>query len=193
MRTRQWNIDPAHSGIDFAVRHMRIATVHGRFAQFSGTVELDDDGALRGIAVTIDAASVTTGVDQRDEHLRSKDFFDVATYPALAFRSTEVRRGKQGTYEVKGDLSLHGRTHAVEFTAEVTPHVKDPWGNERVAGSATGKLDRRQWGLTWNQPLEVGGFLVSDEVRFTLDVQAVAPTEPAEPAGAVEAAAGQRQ
>jgi polyisoprenoid-binding protein YceI len=187
-RTQRWNIDPAHSSIEFAVRHMGIVTVHGRFGQFSGIVELDEDGALRGVDVTIDAASITTGVEQRDAHLRSKDFFDVATYPTLTFYATAVLGGGggDGSYEVQGDLTLLGQTRPVTLAAEVAPPVTDPWGKQRV-GSATGKLDRRRWGLTWNQALEAGGLLVSDEVRFTLDVQAVAPAETAATAASVGA------
>ncbi len=173
--TTTWALDQAHTGIEFSVRHLGIATVRGRFGLQSGTVDLEDDGGLRGIAATIDAVSVDTGVEQRDAHLRSPDFLDAAAYPTMTFRSTAVRRRRDDGYDVEGDLTLHGQTHPVRLAVDVTPHVTDPWGNQRVAASATGKLDRRQWGLTWNQALEFGGVVVSDEVRFTLDVQAVAP------------------
>jgi polyisoprenoid-binding protein YceI len=179
--TTTWALDQAHTGITFSVRHMGIATVRGRFTQFSGSVELDEGGALTGVEATIDAASIDTGVEQRDAHLRSADFFDVDRFPTLTFRSTMVRRRGDDGYDVEGDLTLHGESHPVRLAVEVTPQVTDPWGKERVAATATGTLDRRRWGLTWNQVLESGGLLVSDEVRLTLDVQAVAAEPVAAP------------
>ena len=171
----QWNLDTGHSSIEFGVRHMGISTVRGRFTKFEATPELNEAGILTGVSATIDVASVDTGVDQRDEHLRSPDFFDAAQYPTMEFRSTAVERRDGRSYRLTGDLTMKGVTHPVTLDVEVSEPVKDPWGNKRVAAEATGKLDRTAWGLQWNQMLEFGALLVSEEVRFTIAVQAVAP------------------
>lgn len=171
----QWSIDSSHSSIEFAVRHMGIATVRGRFRKFDGAVELDEDHRLRGVQVSIDAASIDTGVEQRDNHLRSPDFFDVARYPTIQFRSTGIERRSGGGYRLTGDLTMHGQTRPVTFDVEASEPVKDPWGNQRVAAEATGKLNRKDWGLTWNQVLEFGALMVGEDVKFTLEIEAVAP------------------
>jgi polyisoprenoid-binding protein YceI len=170
-----WAIDPSHSSVEFAVRHLGLATVRGRFKRLSGSVELDEEGRLQRIAATIDASSIDTGVEQRDAHLRSPDFLDAARYPTIEFRSTAVQPRGDGTYHLTGELTMRGQTHPVGFDVEAAAPITDPWGNQRAAAAATGKLDRTQWGLTWNQALELGGWLVGEEVRFTLDVSAVAP------------------
>lgn len=169
----QWNIDPNHTGIEFAVRHMGIATVRGRFRKFDGTVALDEDGRLRQAHVTIDAASIDTGVADRDNHLRSADFFEVGRFPTIVFRSTAIERAGNGTYRVTGDLTMHGQTRPVTFEVEPAQPVKDPWGNRRVAATATGKLNRKDWGLTWNAALETGGVLVSEKIKLEFDVSAI--------------------
>lgn len=169
-----WTLDPTHSSVEFSVRHLGIATVRGRFKQLAATVELDDDGRLHGIAARIEAASIDTGVDQRDTHLRSPDFFDVERHPTIEFRSTAVEPRGNGTARVTGELTMRGQTHPVRFEIESTAPITDPWGNRRAAATATGKLSRKEWGLTWNQVLEFGGVAVADEVRFTLEVEAVA-------------------
>ena len=171
----QWNLDTGHSSIEFAVRHMGISTVRGRFTRFDATPELNEAGILTGVSATIDVASIDSGVQQRDDHLRSADFFDAAEHPAMEFRSTTVERRDGRTYRVIGDLTMKGVTHPVTLDVEVSEPVKDPWGNTRVAAEASGRLDRTKWGLKWNQVLEVGSLLVSEEVRFTIAVQAVAP------------------
>lgn len=171
----QWDIDTAHTSIAFAVRHLGIATVRGRFRTFAGSVQLNDDGSLRGATMTIDAASIDSGVDQRDDHLRSADFFDVASHPSITFQSTHVQRARDNRYRVTGNLTMRGATHPVTLDLEVENEVRDPWGNRRVAATARGTLDRTTWGLTWNQLLELGGFAVSEEVKLELEVQAVAP------------------
>lgn len=170
----QWNLDTGHSSIEFGVRHMGISTVRGRFTKFEAMPELNEDGLLTGVAATIDVASIDTGVQQRDDHLRSPDFFDAAQYPTMEFRSTDVERRNGRSYRVTGDLTMKGVTHPVTLDVEVSEPVKDPWGNERVAAEATGKLDRTKWGLKWNQVLEVGSLLVGEEVKFTIAVQVVA-------------------
>lgn len=169
-----WNLDPTHSAIEFSVKHLGIATVKGRFRAFTASVTAGPDGKLSKIDATIDANSIDTGVEQRDGHLRSPDFFDVATYPEIRFTSTGIKAGGSGESMITGDLTLHGVTKPVSFTLEQSGITRDPWGNQRIAGTATGKLNRKDWGLTWNQTLELGGVLVSEEVKFTLEIQVVA-------------------
>jgi polyisoprenoid-binding protein YceI len=136
-------------------------------------VETDPAGNPRHLEVTIDAASIDADVADRDAHLRSPDFFDVARYPTITFRSTGVTPTGTGATRVEGELTLRGQSRPVTFSATVEPAVTDPWGNRRIAGQATGKLNRQDWGLTWNQVLEAGGLLVSEEVRFILEIEVV--------------------
>lgn len=172
-----WTIDPSHTTVEFAVRHMGIATVKGRFKQVAGTVETSEDGELRALEATIQAASIDTGEPQRDTHLRSPDFLDVERYPTITFRSTQIEPLGQKKYRVHGDLTIRSTTRPVTFETDVSEPVTDPWGFRRAAATATGKLSRKDWGLTWNQVLEFGALLVGEEVRFTLDVEAVRPVE----------------
>ena len=169
----QWTIDTAHTNVEFAVKHMAISTVRGRFKTFSGSIETDEQGRPTSVEATIDAASIDTGTPDRDQHLRSADFFDVANHPELTFRSTRVTPTASG-YELEGDLTIRGVTRPVTLAVEVGSPVKDPWGNQRIAASATTTISRKEWGLTWNQVLEFGGVMVSDEVKITLDVEAIA-------------------
>jgi polyisoprenoid-binding protein YceI len=168
----KWTIDPTHSAIEFSVKHLGIATVRGRFKKFSATAEAGSDGKLASVEAVIDAASVDTGTEQRDTHLRSPDFFDVEKYPEFRFVSKKVEQ-KGGDSVIAGDLTLHGVTKPVTFTLEQGVPIKDPWGNQRIAATATGKLSRKEWGLVWNQVLELGGVAVSDEVKFSLEVQLI--------------------
>lgn len=171
--TTEWNIDAAHSGVGFSVRHM-FSKVRGRFAKFSGTVTLDEADMTRSSAdVTIDAASIDTGTSQRDGHLRSADFFDVEKYPELRFRSTRIERLGDARYRVIGELALHGVTREVALEAEYGGRAKDPWGNERIGFTAKTTIDRNDFGLRWNQALEIGGVLVGDRVDIELEVQGV--------------------
>src|SRR5690606_8541971 len=169
----RWIIEGTHSNLEFRVRHLGISTVRGKFKVFDGNVEVGEDGRVESIEATVDVASIDTGVDQRDAHLRSADFFDVESHPTMFFKASDVETVSEHEYRVKGELSLRGVTKPVSFTVETTPVVKDPWGNDRTGVTASGKLDRKEWGLTWNQALEAGGMLVSDEVRFTLDLSLV--------------------
>src|SRR5215813_3840135 len=173
--TTTWNIDPAHSVAEFKVKHMMISNVKGRFAKLSGTLALDESGHHNShVEVSAEAASIHTGEDQRDAHLKSPDFFDVEKFPTLTFKSTGVRVVKDGELSVEGDLSIHGVTRKAAFAVEgPTPPAKDPWGNSRIAVSATTKINRKDFGLTWNAALETGGILVGDEVTITLDVEFV--------------------
>jgi len=169
-----WNIDPAHTGINFSVRHMVVSKVRGRFGKYSGTIELDDGDFTRSsVEVSIDASSIDTGVADRDTHLRSTDFFDVAKFPELKFRSHRIERVDDARYRVMGELAIRDVKREVSLDVEYGGRGKDPWGNERVGFVAKTSIDRKEFGLTWNQVLESGGILVGDRVDIDLDVQAV--------------------
>jgi polyisoprenoid-binding protein YceI len=169
-----WNIDPSHTSVEFTVRHMGLSTVRGRFNAFSGSITTDADGAVTAASVDIQTASIDTNNGDRDNHLRSADFFDAAAHPTITFRSTRIEAQGGGRYNIHGDLHMHGVTGAITLATEVGDVAKDPWGNTRRAASASAAIDRRAWGLTWNQILELGSLLVSERVNITLDVQAVA-------------------
>jgi polyisoprenoid-binding protein YceI len=169
-----WTIDPKHSHLDFAVKHLGISTVRGRFLKFRADIE-ESNQMLRSVTVTVDASSIDTGEPQRDQHLRSGDFLDVEHYPEIRFVGTGVTARGQGQYRVEGELTMRGQTHPVSFDVELSEAMKDPWGNHRAAATGRGKLNRRDWGLTWNQALELGGWAVGDEVRFSFDLEAVMP------------------
>jgi polyisoprenoid-binding protein YceI len=172
--TTVWTIDAAHSNVEFAVRHMMIANVKGRFADIRGSVVLDEAHPARStVDVTIGTASIDTRQEQRDQHLRSADFFDAAQYPDIRFVSKRIDEKGDGEYKVTGDLTIRGVTREVVLTASEEGRTKDPWGNNRVAYSATTKINRKDFGLTWNQVLETGGVVVGDEIRISLDVELV--------------------
>src|SRR6202795_3672626 len=160
--TTIWNIDPAHSVAEFKVKHMMISNVKGQFPKVTGTLTLDEsDLANSRVEAVIEAASINTRDDQRDAHLKSADFFDVEKFPTLSFKSTRITRVADGELAVAGELTIHGVTRSVQFTVEgPTAATKDPWGNTRVGLSATTKISRKDFGLTWNATLETGGFLV---------------------------------
>lgn len=170
-----WNIDPAHSVAEFKVKHMMISNVKGHFPRVSGSLTLDESNLSNSRAeASIEAASIETRDAQRDAHLKSADFFHVEKFPTLTFKSTRVRLERAGELSVEGDLTIRGVTRPVVFSVEgPTPPAKDPWGNTRIAVSATTKINRSDFGLTWNAALETGGILVGDEVTITLDVQFV--------------------
>src|ERR1700722_19878806 len=170
-----WNIDPAHSAAEFKVKHMMISNVKGHFAKITGSLTLDESDLKKPkVEATIDAASIEKREAQGDTPLKSADFLDVAKYPNLTFDSTGLSIVRDGELAVEGNLTIHGVTKKVIFTAEgPTPPVKDPWGNLRIAVSATTKINRKDYGLTYNAALETGGILVGEEVTITLDVQFV--------------------
>jgi len=169
----QWKLDATHTQVGFAVKHMAISTVRGRFTKFDGAGETNDAGALVKASFTIDAASLDTNQEQRDAHLRSADFFDVEHFPTATFASTKI--AVDGTdITITGDFTMHGVTRSVTLKGETTPVVKDPWGMTRTALTLEGKLNRKEWGLNWNQALELGGFMVSDEVKLSIELEAVA-------------------
>ena len=168
-----WQIDPAHTDVGFSVRHLMISTVRGRFASVRGTIVLDEaEPGRSSVDVEIDAASIDTRQEQRDAHLRSADFFDVENHPLLTFRSRSVEQAAEGRLRVTGDLTIRGTTREVVLDVTDEGRGIDPWGGQRAAFSAITTIDRRDFGLTWNQGLETGGVLVSNEVRISLDVQA---------------------
>jgi polyisoprenoid-binding protein YceI len=172
--TTTWAIDPAHTHVEFAVKHLMISTVRGRFAGVSGTVITNDADPAKGIAeIEIDAASIDTREAQRDAHLKSPDFFDVGAHPKLIFKSKRVADMKGDAFKLIGDLTIHGVTREVALDVTSGGRGKDPWGGERAAFSGHTTIKRSDYGLTWNQALEAGGFLVGDDVKITLDVELV--------------------
>lgn len=180
----QWNIDPAHTSLELSVRHMGIFTVRGSFDTVSGAAQTAEGGALTSVEGAIQAASINTREPQRDTHLRSADFLDADNHPELTFRSTRIEPIGEKRYRVTVDFTIRDQTHPMTFELEVTDAIKDPWGMTRVGAEASGRLSRKQWGLTWSATIETGQLVVGDEIKFTLDVEAVAA-----PPEAVEAAA----
>ena len=170
-----WTIDPVHSVAEFKVKHMMISNVKGQFTKLSGSLSLNEaDISESRVEAAIDAASITTREADRDAHLKSADFFDVEKFPTLSFKSTSVARKNDDEVSVDGDLTIHGVTRKVTFAVEgPTAPGKDPWGNTRIGISATTKINRKDYGLTWNAALETGGILVGDEITISLDVQFV--------------------
>ena len=167
-----WTIDAAHSQVGFAVKHLMISTVRGRFGAVSGTVEFPEgDYKAARADVTIDAASIDTREERRDTHLRSADFFDVENFPTLTFKSRRVQAIEGDTFQLVGDLTIKDVTREVVLDVEVEGFQKDPWGNQKAGFSASTKVNRKEFGLTWNQALETGGLLVGDDVKISLDVQ----------------------
>ena len=171
--TGTWSADPSHSTVGFTVKHLGIATVRGSFTKFEGTLQIDDDLASSTIHGTIEAASVDTADAKRDDHLRSPDFFDATQFPQLGFRSSAIRPVDEDTYEIDGELTIHGVTNPITLTAEVTGTEQDPWGNDRVGLEVTGQLNRGDYGISFNQALGSGNLVVSDKVKLAIDISAV--------------------
>jgi len=170
-----WNLDPVHSVAEFKVKHMMISNVKGQFSKTTGVLTHDElDSTKSSIEASIEVGSIETRDAQRDGHLKSEDFFHAEKFPTLTFRSTSIKKVGEGELSVEGDLTIRGVTRKVVFAVEgPTSQAKDPWGNTRIAVSATTKINRKDFGLTWNAALETGGILVGDEVTITLDVQFV--------------------
>jgi polyisoprenoid-binding protein YceI len=173
--TSAWQIDPNHSSAQFAVRHLAISTVRGAFTKVSGTVQWDDTDITKSVVdVTIDAGSVDTRVEGRDKDLRSDHFFDVTKYPTITFKSKKVEQAGAGKLKITGDLTIHGTTKEVVLDVDgPTPAVKDPWGNQRMAATATTKVNRQDFGVKWNATMDNGGVVVGDDVNITIDVEMV--------------------
>jgi polyisoprenoid-binding protein YceI len=173
MATERWEIDSSHSSVHFSVRHLVIAKVRGSFQRWSGTIQVPDGNFSKAtVNATIDASSIDTGVADRDGHLKSADFFDVAQYPELRFVGKRVR-GSGAEIEVVGDLTIKGVTREVVLSVEQHGQAKDPWGNQRAAFTAKTSIDRKDFGLTYNQVLETGGVMVGDRVEIEADIEAV--------------------
>jgi polyisoprenoid-binding protein YceI len=166
-------IDPSHSSASFTVKHMMISNVRGEFQKVSGTFNYDEKDVTKSTVVaTIDATSIDTREPKRDEHLKSPDFFDVAKYPKITFKSKKVAKAGNGKLKVTGDLTMHGVTKQVVLDVEgPTQPVKDPWGNMKIGATASTTLNRKDFGLNWNQALEAGGVLVGEEVKINLDLE----------------------
>lgn len=177
MTNETWEIDSSHSGIHFSIRHMVIAKVRGKFTRWSGTLRLQDGDLGTGqVEAIIDASSIDTGVADRDTHLKSPDFLDVAQFPEITFRSSKVDARDASELRVTGALTIHGVTREVVLEAEATGRAKDPWGNERIGFTAKTAIDRKDFGLSWNQVLEAGGLLVGDRLTIEIEVEAVRQT-----------------
>jgi polyisoprenoid-binding protein YceI len=178
MRTDRWEIDSGHSSVHFSVRHLVIAKVRGTFARWSGTVQAPGgDFSKATVDVTIDASSIDTGVAQRDAHLKSADFFDVEKFPELRFVGKRVQGRSGKDIDVVGDLTIHGVTREVVLHVEQHGQAKDPWGNLRAAFTAKTSIDRKDFGLTYNQLLETGGVMVGDRVEIEAEIEAVKQVE----------------
>lgn len=170
-----WNIDPAHSDAEFKVRHMMISFVKGEFSGLSGVLKLDESDYTRSsVEASIPVSSLRSGNDDRDGHLKAPDFFDVEKFPAFTFKSTKIAPAGGANYAVTGDLTIRGVTKSVTLAVEdVSKPVIDPWGNSRIGLSASTKINRQDFGLTWNAALEAGGVVLADEVSISLDVELI--------------------
>lgn len=169
-----WSIDSAHTHVEFAVRHLMISTAKGRFGIVRGTVLTDDADPAKGrVDIEIDVDSIDTREAQRDAHLRSADFFDVEKFPKITFRSTRISDVSGERFKLTGDLTMHGVTREVSLDVTSEGRGRDPWGGERAGFSATGKLKRSEFGLTWNQVLETGGIAVGDDIKIALEVELI--------------------
>ena len=170
--TFTYSLDPAHTAAKFWVRHMMVSKVHGSFSTVKGTVTLNPTNMEEAqIDVSVETASLSTGVEQRDAHLKSPDFFDVEKFPTILFKSSEIHNIGDSEYKVIGDLTMHGVTRKVTLVAEVSPEVPNPYGGFKIGVSATGTLDREEFGMTWNQAIEAGGVLVGKEVHLQIDAE----------------------
>lgn len=173
MTKAKWNVDTVHSTVGFSVRHMMISNVKGTFNEFDGNIELDPtDLTDASIEFTIDASSVDTRMPDRDDHLRSADFFDVENHPNLTFKATEIKKTSEDNYDMTGDFTIRGTTKPVTFDITFEGMAKDPMSGDEVAGfTGSTKINRKDFGLTWNTALETGGFVVSDEVKINIEIQ----------------------
>ena len=186
----KWAIDPSHSTVTFTIRHM-MTKVRGEMQIKDGWIEADNDELSKArVEVVLDASTINTGVEARDNHLRSADgHFDVANYPTISFKSQRIEGKDPSNFKVIGDVTIHGITKEVALNASFNGEGKDPWGNRRSGFSAETKLNRKDFNLTWNQALEAGGFLLGDDVRLDIDVEALPAKTPAEAEAEIEAEA----
>lgn len=167
-----WKLDPSHTSVEFSAKHMMITTVRGRISDVEGTIHIDESNPMNSsVEAVLKGASLDTRSDQRDQHLRSADFLDVEKFPVISFKSTRVEGSKE-QFKLTGDLTIRGTTKAITLDVTFEGTGKDPWGGERAGFAATGKIDRRDFGLTWNQALETGGVLVANEIKISIEAQA---------------------
>jgi polyisoprenoid-binding protein YceI len=177
----RFELDPTHTHIGFTAKHMMVTTVRGKFSEWSGYVEGDENDPTGAVAeATIKTASVSSGAEDRDKHLRSADFFNVEQYPDMTFKSTRVEKVDDNSYKVQGDLTIKETTKPVSLDVEVGDIFQDGWGNERVGVSATGKINRKDWGLEWNMVMEAGRLLVSEHAKLEIDTELVRKAQNAE-------------
>lgn len=180
-----WEIDTYHSTVGFAVKHMMVSTVRGSFKKFEGKIHLDEQNPAASLVdITVDVASIDTGDERRDGHLKSPDFFDAGTYPALTFKSTKVEKLSDEKFRVTGNLTIRGVTREVPLGVELTGESRDPQGQRRAGFEVTGSLNRKDFGLNWNVALEAGGWMVSDTVKLVIDAEVFEPAQVAETASA---------
>ncbi|MCC3357245.1 YceI family protein [Bacillus sp. REN16] len=173
MANTKWAVDASHSSIDFSVKHMMIAKVKGSFENFEATIEADPtDLTTANIVFKVDLTSINTKNADRDNHLRSADFFDVENHPSMTFKSTSIVKTDDGEYDLTGDLTIRGTTKKETFKVVFEGAGKDPWGNEKAGFSASGSLNRSDYGLVWNAALETGGVLVGDQVKISIEIEA---------------------
>ncbi len=176
-RTATYRLEPSHSSVEFAVKHMLIATTKGRFHEFDVTAEVDENDFSKSTAsVTIQAESIDTRTPDRDAHLRSPDFLDVEAHPAIEFVSRSITPHK-GDWRITGDLTIRGVTREVTLDAEVSGPVTDPWGGRRIGVSAQGKVNRKDFGMVWNAALDAGGFVLADDVKLSIEVELLKDTD----------------
>jgi polyisoprenoid-binding protein YceI len=168
-----WALDPAHTSVEFQAKHLMVAKVKGHFAGAQGALEIAEDPTRSSAQITIDATTLSTGVGDRDAHLKSADFLEVDAYPEITFRTSALEHDGGSDWKLRGDLSIHGVTRPVTLETEYNGVGVDPWGGTRAFFSAETKIDREDWGLTWNQALEAGGWLVGKEIRIAIEVEAV--------------------
>ena len=168
-----WALDPAHTSVEFQAKHLMVAKVKGHFAGAQGALEIAEDPTQSSAQITIDATTLTTGVADRDGHLKSADFLEVEAYPQITFRTTTLEHDGGSDWKLRGELSIHGVTRPVTLETEYNGVGADPWGGTRAFFSAETRIDREDWGLTWNQALEAGGWLVGKEIRIAIEVEAV--------------------
>lgn len=183
-----WEIDPAHSSAQFAIRHLMVSTVRGEFSKVSGTVNLDEQDPTKStVEAAIDTSSLNTRIAKRDDHLKSPDFFDIAQYPTMTFKSKKIEAVGENKFKVTGDLTLHGVTKEVVLNVEGSPKpIKDPMGKMRIGGGVTTKINRKDFGLAYNKALETGGVLIGEEVDITIDVELTQKPEAAAAAGGAQ-------
>ena len=174
MSTTKWVLDPSHSEIVFKVKHLMVTNISGSFKSFTVSAETAGEDFTDGTATfSAETASVNTNSEQRDEHLKSADFFDVANFPTIDFKCSKLEKVSGDDYSLSGDLTMKGVTHPVKLAVEFGGVAKDPWGNTKAGFSITGKLNRKDFGLSWNAALETGGVLVSEEVKIHAEIQLV--------------------